>query len=76
MAAAASTLGNRRSGLGDAMLERTFANSLISTKAVKRNQQIEYLRSEAQRLRAALAVRERKIVRLEAELQQLKETTS
>lgn len=44
-------------------------------REIRRDQQIEYLRSEAQRLRAALAVRERKIAQLETELRQLKETT-
>jgi predicted RNase H-like nuclease (RuvC/YqgF family) len=59
------------------MLERIHGSIKVPPKVARRDEQIEYLRAEAKRLRAALVTREREIVRLRAELAEInKEKTS
>ena len=51
------------------MLERTFGSIKVPSNVARRDGLVEYLRSEANRLKAALTMREKEIVRLRAQLE-------
>ncbi|MGO9399756.1 MAG: hypothetical protein ACLP19_18215 [Xanthobacteraceae bacterium] len=57
-------------------MSKPFGRIEVSTRTARRDQQIEHLHSENSRLRAALAVREKTIRKLRAEIEQtMKEKT-
>ncbi|MGO9049918.1 MAG: hypothetical protein ACLP19_05265 [Xanthobacteraceae bacterium] len=58
------------------MLSRTFGRIEIPPKTARRDQQIERLHSENNRLKAALRMREVEIKRLRSQLKEKQETST